>query len=75
MQGRQLFASLDPNLSTAVQTHFMCMFPGRHLDDLCQTEDVYDAALYALVLQYESVFLEPPHDIQLPPTPVLRRQQ
>ena len=61
-QARQLLASLEPSLATAVWARLSYQFPDRLPDDLYDTSDIYEAALYALTLQYESVFLEPRQD-------------
>jgi hypothetical protein len=70
IQARQLLASFEPGLATAVWTRLTYKFPDRLPDDLYQTKDIYEAALYTLAWQYESVFLEPQHDIPSLPTPV-----
>ena len=67
-QARLLFESFEPSLASTIRFRLQCAFPHQLPDDLYQTNDIYDAALYALALQFESVFIEPRPDIPSPLT-------
>ncbi len=63
MQARQFLASFEPHLATAVRSRLKRKFPDHLPDDTYETDDIYDAALYALAWQRAAPLIEPLREI------------
>ncbi len=69
MQARALLASFEPCLATAVHSRLERKFLDHFPDDPYETDDIYDAALYALVWQRAAPLIEPLREIPTLSTP------
>ena len=71
MQARHFLASFEPCLATAIHSQLERKFPNHFPDDPYKTDDIYDAALYALAWQHTASLIEPPREILTLSMPVL----
>src|SRR6266571_8867356 len=69
MQARAFLASFEPHLATAVHSRLEHKFPDHFPDDPYKTDDIYDAALYALAWQRAAPLIEPAREIPTLSTP------
>ncbi len=69
MQARTFLASFEPHLATAIHSRLERKFLDHFPDDLYDTEDIYNAALYALAWQRTAPLIEPPREIPTLSTP------
>ncbi len=69
MQARHFLASFELRLATAIHSRLARKFPNHFPDDPYKTDDIYDAALYALAWQHAAPLIEPPREIPTLSTP------
>ncbi len=70
MQGHAFLAGFEPRLATAIHSQLERKFLDHFPDDPYETDDIYDAALYALAWQHAAPLIEPLHEIPTLSTPV-----
>ncbi len=63
MQVHTFLASFEPHLATAVHSQLECKFPDHLPDNPYETDDIYDAVLYALVWQRATPLIESPCEV------------
>ncbi len=69
MQARHFLASFELRLATAVHSRLERKFPDHLPDDPYKTDDIYDAALYALTWQRAAPLIESPREVPTLSTP------
>src|SRR6266702_1699445 len=69
MQARAFLASFEPHLATAVHSRLERKFPNHFPDDPHKTDDIYNAALYALAWQRAAPLIEPLREVPTLSTP------
>ncbi len=70
MQACQFLASFEPCLATSIRSRLRHKFPDHFLDDPYETDNIYNAALYALAWQRTAPLIETLHEILKLSTPV-----
>ena len=69
MQAHTFLVSFELHLATTVHSRLERKFPNHYPDDPYKTDNIYDAALYALAWQHAAPLIELPREIPTLSTP------